>query len=304
MTLPATTILDADAVRIILWLLSQPLLWAAAGVTVGPYLFYRGFVALQLKRRIMNIPRSTVRSAAMGPVEICGKAIGPYTLVAPLSQSECFYYRLMVESNPRGDLGSRVHEMCAPLFLDDGTGILMVYPCGSDLRLKSSGGRAEYGKALAVLTSRYYAETPEFSQEYSIKPGETIFVLGTLQENRWRNRPKLEDWDDEMARIGPGFVGEAEADFLRRQVFQFLDPAVPSGATIETQQAFDLNPPAILTKGSTPFIIANDSERQLLTKLSLTSLLFIWGGPVATLWGVWELLFVKPGLIGSPFFGR
>ena len=297
-----TALFDSDGIRFIVWLLIQPLFWAIIGVTVGPYLFYRGFIELQLKRRIMNTPRSSVRSAAMGQVEICGKALGPFTLIAPLSQSECFYYRLMVESNPRGDLGKRVHEMCAPLFVDDGTGVLMVYPCGSDLRRKPSGGRAEYEKALAALSSRYYAETPEFSQEYSIKPGDTIFVLGTLQENRWaQSRVKMEDWDDEMSRIGPGFICEAEADFLRREAFPFLDSTAPSGATVVTQLTFDLNPPAILTKGNGPFIISSDSEHDLLTKLNWKSVAYIWGGPVATLWGIWELLFARPGLIGSPF---
>jgi hypothetical protein len=302
MPIHAASLLNSDGIRFIVWLLMQPLFWAIVGITVGPYLFYRGFVELQLKRRIMNTPRSSIRSAAMGSVEISGKALGPYTLIAPLTQSECLYYRLMVESNPRGDLGTRVHEMCAPLFLDDGTGIVMVYPCGSELRLKQSGGRAEYGKALAALTSRYYTETPEFSQEYSIKPGDTVFVLGTLQENRWaHNRAKVEDWDDEMSRIGPGFVGEAEADFLRREAFPFLDPTAPSGATVVTEQTFDLNPPVILTKGNGPFIISSDSEHDLLTKMEWKSVACIWGGPIAALWGIWELLFVKPGLIGSPF---
>ena len=101
----------------------------------------------------MNVPTSSIRAAALGPVEVSGKAIGPYTLVVPLSQSDCRYYRLVVESNPRGDLGKRVNEMCAPLFLDDGTGIVMVYPKGSELRLKPSYQRAEYGKLAMALTS-------------------------------------------------------------------------------------------------------------------------------------------------------
>lgn len=302
MTSLAAVILNADGIRLLVWILMQPLFWAIVGVTAGPYFFYRGFVALQLKRRILNVPRSTIRSAAIGPVEICGKAIGPYTLIAPLSQSECLYYRLMVESNPRGDLRNRVHEMCAPLFLDDGTGVVMVYPCGSELRLKASGERAEYGKAAAALASRYSAETPEFSQEYSIKPGDTIFVLGSLQENRWaQRRGQMDAGDDELSRIGPGFVSEAEADLLRREAFPFLDALAPSGTTMAAQPKFELHPPAILTKGNGPFIISSDSERQLVTKLSLQSLAYIWGGPIAALWGLWELIFVRPGLVGSPF---
>jgi hypothetical protein len=286
--------------RLIIWLLSQPLSWAIAGVIFGPYFFFRGFRLLQLKRRVMNVPTSSIRSAALGPVEVSGKAIGPYTLVAPLSQSDCLYYRLVVESNPRSDLARRVNEMCAPLFLDDGTGIVMVYPKGSELRLKPSYQRAEYGKLAIALTSRYRTETPEFSQEYSIKAGDSIFVLGNLCENVWA-RKNCEMEPDELSRIGPGFVCEAEADLQRRDAFRFLNPGVPSGATIETPVKFDLSPPVILTKGNGPFVICTGTERELLTKLGWRSLLCIWGGPLAALWGIWEMLVVQPGLIGSPF---
>src|SRR5262249_35699242 len=145
--------------------------------------------------------------------------------------------------------------------------------------------------------------TPEFIQEFSIKPGDTIFVLGTLQENRWIKLRSVQDddGDNELSRIGPGFVSEAEADLLRREAFPFLDANVPSGVTVDTPPKFDLNPPTILAKGNGPFIISTDSEPELLTKLSWKSFLFIWAGPIAALWGVWELVFVKPGLIGSPF---
>jgi hypothetical protein len=67
--------------RQVIWLLSHPLFWAALGLVIGPYLFYRGFRLLQRKRLILDIPRSTVRTAAMGGVEVSGKAVGPYTLV-------------------------------------------------------------------------------------------------------------------------------------------------------------------------------------------------------------------------------
>ena len=125
-------------IRLLIWLLSQPLLWAGLGVTFGPYFFWRGFRLLQRKRLIMDTPRSTVRAAALGCVEVSGKAVGPYTLVAPLSVVDCLYYRLAIESNPQGDLRNKCQEMCAPLFLDDGTGTVMIFPCGAELLLPSS----------------------------------------------------------------------------------------------------------------------------------------------------------------------
>jgi hypothetical protein len=277
------------AIRDLIWLLSQPLFWAVLGIVFGPYLFYRGFRVLQLKRTIMNVPRSTVRAAAMGPVEISGKALGPYTLVAPMSHDDCLYYRLHVESNPSGDLKSAIHELCAPLFLDDGTGVVMVYPQGAELRMKPSSERADYGKLVVALSTRYRTENPEFAQEYSIKPGDSIFVLGTLRENIWKDRHPFVGTED-MARIGPGFICDAEADLQRREAYPFLDPSRPSGATVEIAGQFDLNPPVILMKGNGPFVISTDSEINLLSKLSWKSLLFIWGGPIATLWGLWEIL--------------
>ena len=282
--------------RLLIWTLSQPLFWALAGIAGGPYFFFRGFHLLQLKRRVMNVPRSSIRSAALGPVEVSGTAVGPYTLIAPLSQTECLYYRLVVESNPRGDLGRKIHELCAPLFLDDGTGMLMIYPQGADLRFPPSYRRAEYGKLAAMLASRYRNQSPEFSQEYTIKAGDRIFVLGTLVENRWEKK----NTDTELSRVGPGFVGGAEADLQRREEFPFLNPSVPSGAAVATPVQFDLNPPVILVKGKGLFVISGGSEHELLTRLGWSSLLCIWGGPLAALWGLWELLIIRPGLIGTP----
>lgn len=284
--------------RLLVWLLSQPLCWALAGVAGGPYLFFRGFRTLQLKRRIMNTPRSSIRSAAIGPVEVSGTAMGPYTLIAPMSHCECLYYRLVVESNPRGDLGKRIHEMCAPLFLNDGTGTLMIYPQGAELRMSPSCQRAEYGAAVALLATRYSRKIPEFSQEYTIKPGDKVFVLGTILENRWARSCLTQESD--LSRIGPGFVGDAEADLQRRDAFPFLETSVPAGATVQTEEQFDLNPAVMMVKGNGPFIISSDNEHELLTKLGWKSLLCIWGGPLAALVGLWVLLIVRPGLIGSP----
>src|SRR5262249_23132626 len=161
-------------------------------------------------------------------VQIAGKAVGPYTLVAPLSKEECLYYRLMVAEDSNGSLSKKPPELCAPLFIDDGTGLLMVNPFDADIRVNVSHQRGSLGQAMDGYRG---GRTPEFIQEFSIKPGDTIFVLGTLQENRWIKLRSVQDddGDNELSRIGPGFVSEAEADLLRREAFPFLDANVPSG---------------------------------------------------------------------------
>jgi hypothetical protein len=275
-------------IRLLIWSLSQPLLWAALGVTLGPYFFWRGFLLLQRKRLIMDTPRSSIRSAALGRVEIIGQAVGPYTLVAPMSHADCLYYRLVIESNPQGDLRNSIHEMCTPMFLDDGTGTLMIFPHGSELLLPPSCERSEYGK-LALSLSRYSEGNPEFAQEYSIKPGDTVFVLGTLRENPWAKKDPIAECN-ELSRIGPGFVGQGEADLLRREAYAYLNPKIPSGSTVASPDEFDFHPPVILMQGGGPFVISADSQRDLVAKLNLKSLLYIWGGPAAALWGLREIL--------------
>ena len=279
--------------RDLIWLLSQPLFWAVLGVVGGPYLFYRGLRLLQLKRRIMNIPRSSIRSAALGSVEVSGKAVGPYTLTAPLSKEDCLFYRLVVVEDPQREFVHAPRELCAPLFLDDGTGTLLVYPSGSDLHLRIAHQKGSLANAMDGYKR---GSDLDFVQEYSIKPGDSIFVLGTLQENRWAQR-RTNTEANELSRIGPGFVSEDEADLLRRGAFPFLEPELPAGATSYPRCEFDLHPPVIMMQGNGPFVISTDSQREILTNLSWKSLLFIWGGPIATLWGLWEVL-GRLGLLG------
>ncbi len=307
--------LTSFAVRELIWLLSQPLFWAALGIAVGPFLFFRGFRLLQRKRLIMDIPRSTIRGAALGPVEITGKAVGPYTLVSPLSKRDCLYYRIVVQAQRQAasaystyswdrdaallafcfgflrltvkkNTGQIVDEACAPLFLDDGTGELLLYPNGAEAQLTGFDGSG--GDCHSVL-ARYGIDKEEVqaAEEFCILPDDNIFVVGTLHENAWARKLTSSE-DGELSRIGPGFVSRDEAELRRREAFVALDPALPSGATADRE--FNLHPPTILAQGNCPFIVSNRSQREVVSRLGWKSFLFIWGGPLWALWAVWEIL--------------
>lgn len=287
-------------IRLVAWLLSQPLFWAFLGVIFGPVFFVRGFRLLQRKRLIKDIPRSTVRGAALGPVEIVGKAVGPYTLVAPLSKTDCLYYRVVVRSNPKKDFSNtKMRELSAPLYLDDGTGKVMIYPAHCELQTEISEERADYGQAALDLEG--YGEDAEFVREYCIRQGDQLYVLGTLQHNPWAGGSAMAA-NNELSRIGPGFVSRGEADILTHQAFPVLDATLPSGMSA-SPGVFDYHPPVILTKGKGPFIISSRSERELVAKLNWKSLLYIWGGPIATLWGLWEIFNVAraAGMLPADF---
>jgi len=267
-------------------LLSQRLFWAALAVVAGPALFVRGFRLLERKRLIMDIPRSTIRSAALGPIEISGKAVGPYTLVAPISRSDCLYYRVAGQSNPKANLKNwKMRELCAPLFLDDGTGKVMIYPTHCDLQIEASDQTEDRGKAGLALAGLPLEGEAEFLQEYCIRPGDQLFVLGDLQENPWAKC----DESSELSRIGPGFVSQNEADLLRQEVFPVLEKVTPAGSAVPTPE-FDYHPSVILMKGHGPFVISTESQREIVAALGWKSFLYVWGGPAAALWGLWEIL--------------
>jgi hypothetical protein len=311
------TIKDSDLIgyllRQVIWLLSQPLFWATLGVVVGPYLFYRGFRLFQRKQLILDIPRSSVRAAAIGAVEVSGKAVGPYTLVSPLSSRDCLYYRVVIRGlrqaaaaqtaywwdldvawfaflgaflrqKVRKNAGQIIDEVCAPLFVDDGTGELMIYPAGAEMQWTGTTG--DGGEYLTRILSRhgFARDDLQAAEEFCILPGDNIFALATLRENPWATKRP----DSSLSRIGPGFVSLDEADLLRREAFTCLNPNLPSGAA--QAREFNLYPPTILLRGETPFVISTRSQQEVVSDLAWKSVLFIWGGPLWTLWGLWKLL--------------
>jgi hypothetical protein len=105
----------------------------------------------------------------MGGVEVSGKAVGPYTLVSPLSQRDCLYYRVVIRVL-RKSSSQIIDELCAPLFIDDGTGELMICPKGAEMQLTGSEG--DGGEYLTHVLSRHglSRDDLESAEEYCILP--------------------------------------------------------------------------------------------------------------------------------------
>ena len=228
-------------------------------------MYFRGLRALRLKRYLQNVPRSTIRSAAMGPVEISGRAVGPYTIVPPNGTEDCLCYWRVTEAKT-------VQFVSAPLYLDDGTGKLMISPRALDMSLIP-----------ALLEPGIYG---------TVTPGETIFVLGSLQQNPWAHE-KDDPNRDELTRIGPGFVSQAEAEVLRAAASPLY---YPSEMESESEDSFDLFPQKILMKGTGPFVISERSQREVLGDLRWKLFAGVWGGPSLALFGLANLILFGPQL--------
>src|SRR6266496_6391825 len=173
---------------------------AVIGVVAGVYWFYKGFRLLQRKRLILNTPSSKIRSASMGLVEISGLATGPYVMVSPLKQVECYYYQSTAwEMRRRGKNNEWVkvaeENLQVPFYLDDSTDKVLVDPRGADLDLHCDF-QEEYNRSILFEGPEMPGCVREFLErrgvdpskrikveEHCIKPKNFLFVLGTLSQN-------------------------------------------------------------------------------------------------------------------------
>jgi hypothetical protein len=174
--------------------------WCVAGFCAGIGLFVYGFRLLQRRRLILDTPFSKIRSASMGMVEITGLAVGPYTMVAPITARPSYYYRTLVwewKQSGKNKQWVKVAGECmhVPFFVDDNTGRMLVDPRGADLDLHRDFEQ-EFCDGLFTMKEPAPANVRAFLakhgvvtnnkikvEEFCIKPKNALFILGTLTEN-------------------------------------------------------------------------------------------------------------------------
>jgi hypothetical protein len=272
-------------------LLGNPIIWSLIGFGAGIYLFFRGFALLRRKRFIQNVPRSTIRGASLGLVEVSGTVEGPYTILAPLSEEDCFYYRTIAWTGGEHAWHKAAEEsLSAPFFIDDGTGKLMVDARGAQAELP------------AVFSEEYSRTPPDYAQhflnrhgvssglevkleEYVVRQGETLFAMGTLREST------AEEWTG-----ATGVLSPKAAELQREEEIGGVMLPVPSTAgqkpvAAKVSEQFDLHPNVVLGNGpNRPLFISVRSQREIVQALAWKSALCIWGGPILTLCCFWYLL--------------
>jgi hypothetical protein len=179
---------------------SRPIFWCIAGVFAGLYIFYKGFLLLQRRHLILDTPVSKIRSASLGTVELNGLAVGPYSMIAPISERACYYYRTVAyewKQHGKNKQWVKVAAECmhVPFFLDDNTGKVMVDPRGADLDLHRDfqqefcdgffTTKQEAPPNVHSFLLRHGVSTSNKIkvEEFCIKPKNALFVLGTIEEN-------------------------------------------------------------------------------------------------------------------------
>lgn len=178
----------------------RPIAWCIIGFFAGLYLFFKGFRLLQRRHLILDTPVSKIRSASMGMVELNGLAVGPYTMVSPITERSCYYYRTVAWEWKRQGRNTKWVKVAAecmhvPFFLEDNTGKVMVDPRGAELDLHrdfqeefcdsffTMRGEAPPNVHSFLLRHGISTTNKIKVEEFCIKPKNALFLLGTLDEN-------------------------------------------------------------------------------------------------------------------------
>ncbi|MBA5866961.1 MAG: hypothetical protein GDA67_09750 [Nitrospira sp. CR1.3] len=226
--------------------LDANLLYLVLGVMGGIGLSIHGFVLNNRKQLIESLPTCPIRSLAVGLVEVSGQAKPEGQLLrAPFSGLPCVFFSYQVEEKRGSGKEARWQTIAKgtspdPFFVQDHTGKVLVVPFDARLILpddrttRSSwmGALPEQTilglSQLGITVGGWFGEKPIRCSEACILPDETVYVLGTAQENR-----SATDRADNSARLYLGssrdheFIisDRSEKDLLSRlrwQVFASL----------------------------------------------------------------------------------
>ena len=179
----------------------QTLLYLAAGTLGGFGLFAYGWMVHQRKRLIESIPTSTIRSLALGLVEISGQAqTEEHLLSSPFSGLPCVFYSYAVEEHVGSGKHARWETIAKgtseqPFIVSDSTGQVLVVPLGAELILPDERTyrnnwfnelppTAIAGlNRLGISTERWIGNKTLRCREACIQPEEQVYVLGTAHEH-------------------------------------------------------------------------------------------------------------------------
>lgn len=292
--------------------------YAFIGFGFGIWSFFWGFKRLRRKRIVENIPTSTVRSLAMGLVELIGKAKKPKLLKSVFSKTDCVFYRYTVERYQSSGKSGRWVTVAngdssdCPFWLDDDSGKVAVLPKDAEFIIPkdyefATGIRKSLPPNLKLFLDdnniKYRGWIGNYSmrfREWFICPDEHIYVLGTakksydsLDARKKKLMERIETLKNDSKKMNEvdvnknGKISEEEWDAAVAKIEHGL-----LEEELKSPQADELAD-VVVTKGDADkiFIISDHSQKELTKKLSWQALLGIFGGAALTIAMLWYLMF-------------
>lgn len=222
------------------------------GIGAGLWLFWRGFKELRIKRLIAGLATSKIRSLAMGTVELAGYAKPAQALEDPIYKLPCVFYQIEVKEK----VGSGKYSRWTTIHRDTSQHFPFYLQDDTGSILVAPGGAALYcDKDVDVTVNQS--------------------LLGGLLP---KTQNPLEAFASRFRRsCGPLHI---TAYILREyEPVYVLGYATTDGNGLMIQKS----PEGL-------FIIADKTEKEMLTKLGWLAWAQIIGGPILCLFCLWAYL--------------
>ncbi len=254
-------------------------------VVAGLLWFLQSFRDRRVQRLIQDTPTARIRSMAMGMVELSGRTMARSMVTAPFSGRPCVYWEVEISTrragkNRRGWNVVHRNRSGSPFFLQDDTGLALVYPQGADCRLPFGVEEVTLGLGVPEVYSSYMRSqnlgmagfwsigSMRF-RERTLDESQVVYVLGRAHP---RARAVSLGDEDEHVMQGTGTEG------LRTQRLASLD------AEVRGVIRKDANDPV--------FLISPSSERSVATEYLIRAMAGTVLGPAIALGGLAFLLWL------------
>ncbi|WP_029001481.1 hypothetical protein [Azohydromonas australica] len=310
---------------VLLALLASPVFMLPAASVVGGCCFQRGLAGLRDALQITNMPTARVTSAAMGLVELQGRAVTDAPCAAGASGRASVWWDVAVdawESDAKGSDGgwrqlvARHGGRTDALVLQDATGRLPIWLRDADLLLQEHAW--ESGKDELPAAGRELLRAAGLAwdgarrlrvRERRMEAGGPLYVLGTLDEARHLDLASLDvrgfaglaralrtgAWRSALVQRLPGvlrppvMVTLAYLDML----FSLGRGGERASAPRDAAPPLGLDPAAVLVwkgRAGRPFIVSDQRETGALAQLRKRSLLLLAVGAGVMCWCLHELI--------------
>ncbi len=263
-------------------------LGATAAVGIGTFVFADGFRAMRLQRIIADTPTAKVRSLAMGLVELQGAVAARSRVTAPFTARPCAWWEIEVQTPSDSGKGLRqwhtVYRETSgqPFYLSDGTGEVLVYPQGAEVRAGTPVTEETMGLGVPEPYASFMAGRqlgmrhiwtmgPMRFVERRLEETQAVFLLGRAQPRAHAVNISMDE--EVLQATGTDAVGATHV------------------------RTHDAGCQAVIRrdKRDPVFLISDRSERMMTFEYGLRAWGGLVGGPALALFGLWCLIELAKG---------
>ncbi|MCD6310980.1 MAG: hypothetical protein J7M11_00760 [Elusimicrobia bacterium] len=252
----------------------------SGAVLLSILMFFWGWELFGIKSMIENIPTSKIRSMPMGIVELKGVTSAKYPLETKLNGINCVFYKYKVEKLVVTGYGRNrrrawkelaAGQSITPFYIKDSTGSVLIEPFSCDAELERKYYHSE----------GYYDGAKRYSEWY-ISPGEKLYVIGYAGKSGDIMAGRKEKLLTRLKEIRSSAEERGKYDLNndgRLDDHEWMKAVEDIKKAIAIEEGSDdLCDVAVSGRGTDKMLISDKSEKELLSRFTLKSFLFIFGG--------------------------